>query len=224
MDDEEFLKFLNFKELKEAYIEEKKQRLYTIEQEFESQKNFLEASKRNSIETDRRHRGMVNVCVAPFTEKGSLINAGYQFIRASPLAEFHIPNVDFLLFKQTQRAKIAILGEAKGSISNPDKIINEFQSRIEIINQKQDYIKANYLKVSVSENVFFEYVLAVPSRDAPDILNRVIEKGSGIVVWHAPITGPEYISVAFPPKMTPNRERVLTESIGEAYCNGYNSS
>lgn len=225
MDEEEFLKFLNFKKLKEAYIKEKKLQLNKLEQDFESNRNFLESSMRNDIEVDRKHREMVNVCVAPFTEKGSLIDVGYKFIRASPLVEFQSPNVDFLVFKQTPKAKIAIFGEAKGSISSPEKIISEFRKRIEIINQKQDYIKTNYLKLQKDEKVFFEYVIAVPSGYAPDVLNKVIENGGGIIVWHAPVTGHAEISIAFPSKILSNRasmmhrDHELNEALSQAKSN-----
>lgn len=209
MDDEDFLKVLYFKKLKDAYIQEKKLQLKKLEQDFESNRSFLESSMRNAIEDDRRHREMVNVCVAPFTEKGSLVNVGFKFIRASPLAEFNTLNVDFLVFKQTPKAKIAIFGEAKGSISSPEKILNEFRKRIKIINQKQDYIKTHYLKMQTDEEVFFEYVIAVPSGYATDVLNKVIENGGGIIVWHAPITGPEDISIAFPTEIVSNRAGMM---------------
>ncbi len=225
MDEEEFLKFLYFKKLKEAYTQEKKLQLKKLEQDYESNRDFLESSMRNAIEEDRKHREMVNVCVAPFTEKGSLVNVGFKFIRASPLSEFHIPNVDFLIFKQTPKAKIAIFGEAKGSISSPEKILSEFRKRIEIINQNQDYIKTNYLKLQKDDKVFFEYVIAVPSGYAPDVLNKVIENGGRIIVWHAPITGPEDISIAFPTEIAPNRasmmhrDHKLNEALNHAKSN-----
>lgn len=227
MDEEDFLKFLYSPSLIEEYKKEKKHRVQKLEQEFDSKRSFLESSKKIAIEIDRKHRGMINVCVAPFTEKGSLKNIGYRFIRASPLAELRIPNVDFLLYKTTQKAKIAIFGEAKGTISNPDEIINEFKTRISKIAQNTDYIKTNYFKIPVNETVFFEYVIAVPSGDAPSVFKKAIEKGGGIIVWHAPITGLEDISVAFPPKIIPpaiarsmmHRDHELNKSMNHAQSN-----
>jgi len=192
LDDEDFIEFLYSPSLKDAYKEDIKQRFQQIDQEFSSRKDFWETAKKNAIEDDRRHRGMINVCVAPFTGKGSLKNLGYQFIRASPLSELRIPNVDFLLYKPTQ--KIAIFGEAKGSIRNQDDVINQFKARISIILQYTDYIKTNYLKLQTDEKVYFDFVLAVPSMEAPSILKKTIEKKGGIIVWHAPITGLENIS------------------------------
>ncbi len=229
MDDEEFFKFLYSPSLIDAYKEEKRQQFHQLEQEFNSKKDFLEKAKKNAIEIDRKHRGVINVCVTPFTEKGSLRNLGYQFIRASPLSELRIPNVDFLLYKQTHRTKIAIFGEAKGSIStsNPDKIINEFKTRISKIEQNTDYIKTNYLKIPINETVYFEYVIAVPSGDVPSILKKAIEKGGGIIIWHTPITGLDNISVAFPPKIIPptiessmmHRDHELNKAMNHALSN-----
>jgi hypothetical protein len=56
-------------------------------------------------------------------------------------------------------------------------------------------------------------------------LNKVIENGGGIIVWHAPITGPEDISIAFPTKIASNRasmmhrDHKLNEALNHAKSN-----
>lgn len=200
MSEEDFLEILSFEDLKRDYNSEIRARKDEIQSEFESRKDFLEKSKRSGIETDRRHRDLINSCVFPFTNKGSLAQTGYRFVRAAPLVELNIPNLDFLLFKYTNRFKIAILGECKGSISNYSDILKELKIRREKVQQNIEYIKENYLQLTSSDTLYIEYVIAVPTNDAVEMLNHIIGSEGKQIVWQAAIAGNPEISIAFPPR------------------------
>jgi hypothetical protein len=170
--------------------------------DFQARSDSVEQSIVAGIEDARRHREIVNACVFPFTRsKGELrTETGYEFICGSPLHELGVENADFLLFKNEERHKIAVIGEAKGTVSNPDSIVNEAKSKVETALQNLDYIKTNYLRLPKDENVHIEYVLAVPVNWANDVLNCIIERGGGFVTWAVPLTGDAELRMAFPPK------------------------
>jgi hypothetical protein len=198
MSDEDFLNYLSHPDLQKGYALRAKAQKEEAKKEFEARKDFLEKSKKAAIEIERRHRDLINSCVFPFTNKGSLASTGYKYIRAAPLNELEVPNFDFLLFKQTDRFRIAVIGECKSSISNYKSIVREIQERASIVEQNLDYIKKIYLKLSESKSLFLEYVVAVPTNDAVEMLNEIIENGGGQIIWQISITGNPEISIAFP--------------------------
>jgi len=210
MREDEFLDYISFNDLKEAYEAKKREEFKVLEDEFESKKQFNTESKRQGIEKDRRHRDLLNTCIFPFTEKGPLSSSGYKFVRASPLYELNVQNMDFLLLKKSARNNIAIIGECKGSISNPGATITETISRIEVANEYSDHIRKEYLHLSHDDDFIFEYVIAVPTSYAGDILNKVIETESNLIVWSAPLTSDAELSIAFRPKsLTIPREKMM---------------
>lgn len=203
MSEDDFLEYLSFPDLKREYASRLKLKMELVKKEFEAKEDFFKKSKKAAIEIDRRHRDLINSCVYPFTNKGSLAGTGYKYIKASPLSELGGPNLDFLLFKQTERFRIAVFGECKSSISNYRSIVKELQDRISIVEENLDYIKNKYLKLPKSKSVFLEYVIAVPTNDAVEMLNKIIENGGGQIVWQNSITGNPEISIAFPAKGIP---------------------
>ena len=58
-----------------------------------------------------------------------------------------------------------------------------------------------YLKLSADQQLIIEYVIAVPSHYQNDMQNAIIDQGGGYIMWHAPITGNDEISAAFPPSL-----------------------
>jgi len=211
MDEKEFLNSLVEDKLKRSYRLKKKSALKEIDRDFKNEVDFLKTKYDKGIEDDRRHRDILNCCIYPFIQNGPLALTGYQFVRASPLAELEVKNVDFLLFKSTSRTNIAIFGECKGSGINPAKIVAECEQRKETIEGNLDYIKTRYLGLDPNDDLFVDYVIAVPDNDAPGMLKTVIETGGRFVVWHAPLTGKAKIALAFPPKR--NLEMKLRESM-----------
>ena len=196
--EEDFLDYLSVPDLKKEYNSSLKGLIERVKNEFESHKDFFEKSKKAAIEIDRRHRDLINSCVYPFTNSGPLAATGYKYIRAAPLRELDVPNLDFLLFKHTDRFSIAVLGECKGSISNYNSIVRELQERASLVEDNLDFIKRQYLKLSESKPVFLEYVVAVPTNDAVEMVNKIIENGGGQIVWQISIAGNPEISIAFP--------------------------
>lgn len=200
MSEENFLEYLSFPDLKKEYASRLRSQIEKAKKEFEAKRDFFEKSKKAAIEIDRRHRDLINSCVYPFTNKGALAGTGYKYIQASPLSELEVPNLDFLLFKQTDRFRVAVLGECKSSISNYRSIAKELQDRIATAEEHLDYIKNKYLKLTESKSVFLEYAIAVPTNDAVEMLNTIIEYGGGQIVWQISIAGNPEISIAFPSK------------------------
>lgn len=198
--DDDFYNDLYFPELQKAYETERKDVISTIQKEFTDKRDYLKKSKMAAIQEDNRHREIMNSCVSPFTGNGSLESTGYKFVHASPLVELNGHNVDFLLYKRGKSASFAIFGEAKGSIADAASAVTDFRIKIKEIKNQEVYIKTEYLKTSKTEKVFFEYVLAVPDGSAVSIVNKVVETGGGIIIWHAPITGLAQITMAPPPK------------------------
>lgn len=200
LNEEDFLDYLSVPDLKKDYVIQLKKLKYDVGREFEAKKDFTRTSKKMGIESDRKHRDLINTCVYPFTNRGSLAKTGYKYIRAAPLSEIDQPNFDFLLFKQTDRFRVAVFGECKGSISNYNSIIRELKDRISSVEENYDYIKRQHLRISESKRVFFEYVIAVPTNDAVEMVNKIIEREGGQIVWQLSIAGDPEISIAFPTK------------------------
>jgi hypothetical protein len=211
MNEETFIDGLRFPEWKEKYQKEKKKINDDITRTFEDTKERRINRLKNGIEDDRLHREMVNVCVYPFTEKGSLKDTHFQYIRQSPLHELNVPNFDFLLFRQNERSKIAILGECKGSVMNSTDVINDLKRKREVLHDpvKLNYLKEKYLKIPIETEIMVEYVIAVPLNESFHVLNKVIENQEPIITWGIPTTGEAIITLASPPDSIPNRHNYL---------------
>ena len=198
-EDEGYLSSLS-KDLQSVYTSRKKELIKTIKAEFEKKLEFNKNSKKEGIESDRRHRDLINMCVFPFTDTGALAQTNYKYIRAAPLSELNIPNFDFLLFKNDNQRNIAIFGECKGSVSDPAAIVAETISRMKAVVDNLDTVKEKYLKLQKTSDLIIEYVIAVPSTYAIDVLNSVVKLKAKLIIWHAPLTGVAEISLAKPNK------------------------
>ena len=128
---------------------------------------------------------IINSCISPFTN-GPLSETDYKFIRAAPLFELKLPNMDFLLFKKNSECNIAIFGECKGSFFDPVSVIKELKERKGHIEQNRQYIITNYLHISMSERVHFEYVIAVPDKDAARMQSCLIDMGGDLFYGNHP--------------------------------------
>lgn len=198
MIDDEFSESLTG-ELKKDYLNKKRNIIRESEAERETKFKFYHDSQIQEIGKDGRHRNILNLCVAPFTENGSMFHTGYRYIRPAPLIEIGEKNFDFLLFKRNLDKPIAIFGECKGTISNPSDIITEIESRKNAIERNIDLIKVNYLKIPKETEIEIECVLSVPSQYSQELVNYVVKTKKNLIVWHAPLTGEDEISMARPP-------------------------
>lgn len=198
MDEDEFSATLP-DDLKKPYLSKKKEISKRINTKYKNEKEFLSNSKKAHIDSDAKHRELINSCVFPFTKVGSLANTGYRYIRAAPLMEYNVKNMDFLIFKNDPERPIAIFGECKGGVSHINSIINEINTAKGVINSHINEVKSNYLKIPVDRNIQIDYVIAVPSSDVPEVLKAVIESREELIVWHAPSAGNQELSLAYPP-------------------------
>jgi hypothetical protein len=104
---------------------------------------------------------------------------------------------------------IAIFGECKGSFSDPASIIKELKERKAYIEQKKEHIVSNYLHLLPSERVYFEYVIAVPDKDAARMQSCIIDKEGGFILWQTSLTGKAEISCIFPPSSLDSKEKMM---------------
>ena len=208
MDEDDFIRSLAHPEAKKEYILERNKKSREIKSNYNKEKKFFADRIVNMIEEDKRHSSIINSCISPFTT-GPLFGTDYKFIRAAPLFELNLPNMDFLLFKRNSDCNIAIFGECKGSFSDPASIIKELNERKSCIEQKKEYIIDNYLHLSPNERVHFEYVIAVPDKDAARMQNCIIDKDSGFILWQTSLTGKAEISCIFPPSKLDPKEKMM---------------
>ncbi len=145
----------------------------------------LRKRKWDGIEKDSRHRRVLNLCIYPFYALDSPpVELGYRFLRASPLSELGVRNMDFLVYNYTKKRAVAIFGEAKGSIASPTKIVRDTMEKKDIVVQNEDYIKSTYLKVK-EKTVNFEYVIGVPVEKNIRICEAIEDAGGGLIPWSA---------------------------------------
>ena len=138
-----------------------------------------------------------------------ILKTDYKFIRAAPLFELMLPNMDFLLFRKNSECNIAIFGECKGSFSDPSAVIKELEERRAHIEQNREYIITNYLRLSMSERVHFEYVIAVPDKDAARMQSCLIDKKGDFILWQTSLAGKREISCIFPPRSLDPKENMM---------------
>lgn len=165
----------------QKYKQMKEGILITDFSQFETERQEFKKEIYKEIEIDEKHRCLVNMCIYPFIQKEIITEKlRYHFVRAEPLYELGIKNLDFLIY--CKPSKIAIFGEAKSSISDPKKVVKEFQERINQITKQQNYISDNYIGETPR---LYEYVLAVYSLYDEDAIKAVADLGGGIIVWSA---------------------------------------
>jgi len=160
---------------------------------------------KRGMEEDDEHRRVLNACIYPFAH-GDI--PGHYFVRAAPLSELNPPveNLDFLIVcaePQRNEISIAIIGEAKGSIDNPEPIVTETKQRKVVFENNWQYAKDNYLN---SQELPREFVLGVLSIDANEVAKSVIRKGGHIVVWSVDFSNDPVISLHRPDLERPERE------------------
>ncbi len=181
--DDEFLNYLTFEDLKTSYLKEKGECLKKIELEEQEKRVENERRLRSEIRIDREHRKILNACLYPFATKVSrLRKLGYYFLRAAPLLERGTSNLDFLVYKSAPMNGTAIFGEAKGSVSDPSQIVRETLDRKSVVESNRNYVNQTYLG---GANASYEYVLGVSSVDSNNVAKAVIRHNGGLIIWHS---------------------------------------
>lgn len=188
------------KNLRKAYVERRNATNKQLREKYQKNREAIAEPLKKGIETERKHRAILNTCVFPFTETGTLVGTGYHFVRASPLAEYGLPNTDFLLFKDTPRFRCAIFGECKSSAASAMEVVNQMRERMAVAEANRDIIARECLKVNDPNSVIFEPVIAAPPADAHVVLNRVVETGGGITVWSVETSPDAILGLCEPPR------------------------
>jgi hypothetical protein len=180
----DFLNSLSFEDLRQDYLKEKEAILAKLHEEIASEMAQKTQELRDEIQIDREHRKILNACVYPFASKVSSVRGlGYRFLRAAPLLEKNVGNLDFLVYKRgSQSGGVAIFGEAKGTISDPRSAVKQTVDREQIVMENAGYCKSTYLGGESSE---FEFVLGVSSVDSNNVAKAVVHRGGGLIIWHS---------------------------------------
>jgi hypothetical protein len=178
--DEEFIEFLRAADLQGQYRTAIGKIISEVNQEFTQRRDEFVLDKQRKLELDKWHRNILNSCIFPFTEAGMVTKVGYHFIRGSPLYELGVPNFDFLLYNPTKA--IAILGEAKGQLSDEGEVVTQTKERVRNVTANSDYVKKTYLN---SNSANHDFVIGVQWADANRLAKCVARRGGGIVVWQS---------------------------------------
>ncbi len=182
MDEKAFLESVRFEDLKDKYLSEKELVLTSEKRRFREAREKRERDLIAGIEDDRRHRETLTLCINPFAHEGfQPYELGYRFLRGAPLYELDVANFDFLLVNLEFRPPVVMFGEAKGSVSNPGRVVKEVLNRKATALNEMAYVKENYLRGTADPRV--ETVLAVPAVDAIQVMEAIVEEGGGIIPW-----------------------------------------
>ena len=115
----------------------------------------------------------------------------YSYLRSSPLSELNLKSVDFLIASRSDG--VVIFGEAKGSITDPSKVISQYKERINVIEENTDYITQLFPKFKS-----IEYVLGVQSIDATDTSKAILRSNANIILWQVSKWDSQLLSLVVP--------------------------
>lgn len=179
------------RDLHEDYNSEKKNLLRKIDSKWSDRSIFAE-NKNKEIKMDTYHTEVLNACIFPFVQQGSLTRQiKYSYIQSSPLSELGVKNVDFLIASKIDG--VLIFGEAKGTINNPHTVISEYKKRIKVIEENFDYILKMF-----PETKLCEYVLAVQSGRAVETSKAILRSNANIILWQISKWNDELLSLVVP--------------------------
>ena len=193
-EDDSFVKQLP-QPLQDKYAKQKSEKLKKIK--IETSNNFSEYFKRKdkAIKEDKYHKEVLNSCIFPFVQTGSFISElDYVYLRSSPLSELNLKNVDFLIV--SKKKGIAIFGEAKGTIENPNLVISQYRERMKVINDN-----LNEIKKYVPNLKKIEFVLGVPSMDSVNTIKAILRSKIDIILWETGGMGEQELSLVVPPNV-----------------------
>lgn len=206
--DKEFEQALILPDLIDQYRTQIMKAERRVKREFWRDADLRRSKKRDGIETEKRHRMLLNLSVFPFTMQGLATSLGYQFVRGSPLAELNVSNFDFMIARISSSGSLAIFGEVKGSIQDPDEAVSQTLNRRAVALGSLDYVKKEYLGLPSSASLRTEFVISCPSSEVTEVVRAVTNKNPKLIVWHASLSGPEILKIASPPNV-PDRHLML---------------
>lgn len=196
MEESDFIDQLTFEDLRERYQSERDVRLRDTRSSFEGEEEGLRRDIGAGIEDDRRHREVLNLALNLFANAASRpYQLGYRFVHGSPLLELGVPNFDFLVANVEAEGPIAILGEAKGSVSGPAGVVAQTRERKQVALDHIEHIKERYLRTDLDPRV--EVVLSVPAIGAQRVIEAIEDTGGGIIPWMMD-TGENLVSLELP--------------------------
>lgn len=196
MEESDFIDQLTFEDLRKRYRSERDETLRDTRSSFEGEEEGLRRDIEAGIEDDRRHREVLNLALNLFANAASRpYKLGYRFVHGSPLLELGVPNFDFLVANVEAEEPIVILGEAKGSVSGPARVVAQTRERQQVALDHIDHIKERYLRTDEDPRV--EVVLAVPAIGAQRVIEAIEDTGGGIIPWMTD-TGENLVSLALP--------------------------
>ena len=202
--DSDFLRQLP-RDLHEGYKSEKKNLLEKINSKW-SDRSIFAKNKDKGIKIDTYHTEVLNACIFPFVQQGSLTRQiKYSYIQSSPLSELGVKNVDFLIASKTEG--VLIFGEAKGTITDPHTVISEYKRRIKAIEANFDYIMKMF-----PETKLCEYVLAVQSGRAVETSKAILRSNASIILWQINKWNDELLSLVVPHTNDPSQRSKLMHS------------
>ena len=141
--------------------------------------NLQISKKLEGIDTYKYHKDILNACIFPFIHCNTMPqNLDYSYICSSPLSERGLSNVDFLIASEADQ--VLLFGEAKASVTDPNRVISEYRKRIQIIEENVEYIKEKYSNMNAYRH---EYVLCVPSGFSNNTAKAIIRSKINIILW-----------------------------------------
>jgi hypothetical protein len=196
VDESDFLDWLKFEDLRERYHGERGRRLGKVRTSFEGDEEGIRRDIEAGIDSDRRHREVLNLAVNLFANPAfGPYRLGYRFVHGAPLHELGVPNFDFLVARMEGDGPVAILGEAKGSVSSPARTVQQTRERHEVALEHIDRIRETYLRTDADPRV--EVVLAVPAIGAQRVIEAIEDSGGGIIPWMTD-TGENIVTLELP--------------------------
>ncbi len=207
LSDKEIRELLVSDDLVQEYNEKARRIERDIKRNYQLEEPELRKRKIAGLESEQRHRDLLNLSVYPFTEQGLAgRDLGYKFYRGSPLHELGVPNFDFLVarLEPTEKPAVLIPGEAKSSIPSPESIVNEIEDSTEAFKDNIDYVLEKYLREPPEREFLLEPVVMVRSFDSSNMIASVVNAEANIRVWHGPLAGRQKLAWAPPPKNAPN--------------------
>ncbi|MGA3405999.1 MAG: hypothetical protein ABSD49_09745 [Candidatus Bathyarchaeia archaeon] len=192
---EEFLQYLIHEDLRLSYERKRRLAVRKVRKQFLANQTEIVERLRRGLKEDDDHGRVLNACIYPFA-RGEV--PGYFFVRAAPLVEMNLENLDFLIVclnpPRSGEVKVAIFGEAKGPINDPDRVLQEMRSRIDVLEQNWDKVRRTYL----SEEMPREFVVGVLASDAHEMSKSVIKKGGARIVWSVDFSSNHILSLDRP--------------------------
>ena len=198
-DDAEFLSELP-RNFHGNYKLQKKSRIEKINHEW-SKTSLMIKRKSRAILEDTYHKEVLNSCIFPFVQQGSITQKfDYSYLRSSPLSELGLKNVDFLIASRNDR--VMIFGEAKGTIADPRAVISEYKTRIAVIEKNIEHVKTIFPELRS-----LEYVLGVQSGDAVEMSKAILRSNVNIILWQISRWDTALLSLVVPLTNDTNQRR-----------------